>query len=72
MTPYKPILTYFSKLYEEAYQKKSLKSLYESLKTNHLNEKIVILINYVKKKRKFSEKIEKKFRKNMQKKGKFF
>ena len=56
--PYKLILSYFNKFHGEAYKK----SLYENLKIDHVNDKTVILTNYVKQKKgKNYETIEKKF-----------
>ena len=46
MTPYKLILAHSNKFNEEAYQNK----LIRSLKIDILNNKIVILINYLKNK----------------------
>ena len=41
---YNPILSYFNKFHGEVYKK----ILYISLKINHLNDKTIIMTNYVK------------------------
>ena len=56
MTHNKPILAYFSKFDREVYKKKSLKKLLRSIKIDYFNDIIVLLINYVKNRKKKSEK----------------